>query len=276
MPFLADDGAPLAELGLAQRPADASRFELTAAFAYLDPETGRRYRVPARHEASLRQGHDGASPLTGLSTDLASVPTPLWGMIASYGRQSAPAVLHDARSREAAALGDPRAALVQRRDDDRVFRTALREQGVPRLRSQLMWAWVSADREREFGGVRGGLLVAQAVLGAVALVAASVAACWNPWWLVVWPVVALAVLVHGRLAGLVATLTFSLAVLGPLVVVQLLALLPFRLVEALVEFVTGGDPGGVWRPTLQARRSTQQSRRPTLQARRPDEDQGQP
>lgn len=242
MPFLADDGAPLAELGLAQRPADASRFELTEAFAYLDPETGRRYRVPARGEAS--------PPLAGFSTDLASVPTPLWGMIASYGRQSAPAVLHDARSREADALGDRRAALEQRREDDRVFRTALREQGVPRLRARLMWAWVSADRERWFGGARGWALVVQAVVGALVLVAASVAAFWYPAWLLAWPVVALAVLVHGRLAGLVATLTFSIALLGPLVLVQLAALLPLRLLEALVELVTGGDPSGVWRPTL--------------------------
>ncbi|UOQ88115.1 DUF1353 domain-containing protein [Agromyces endophyticus] len=251
MPFLTDDGEPLAELGLAQRPSAAPRFELTAAFTYLDPETGRRYRVPARHEASLRQAQDDAGPLADFSTDLASVPTPLWGMIASYGRQSAPAVLHDARSREAAALGDDRAALVQRREDDRVFHTGLRELGVPRLRARLMQTWVAADRERQFGGVRGWALVVQAVVGAVALVAASVAAWWNPWWLVAWPIVALAVFVHGRLAGLVATLTFSLALLGPFVLVQLAALVPFRLVEALVELVTRGDPGGVWRPTLQ-------------------------
>jgi hypothetical protein len=28
------------------------------------------------------------------------------------------------------------------------------------------------------------------------------------------------------------------------------SVLPFRLIEALVELVTGGDPAGVWRPTL--------------------------
>ncbi|MFE6965567.1 DUF1353 domain-containing protein [Agromyces sp. NPDC057679] len=238
MPFHTDDGDRLAELGLAQRPADAPSFELTEAFVYLDPETGRRYRVPARGEAS-------AAP-----TDLASVPTPLWGLIASYGRQSAPAVLHDARSREAAALGDRRAALVQRREDDRVFRTALREQGVPRLRARLMWAWVSADREREFGGVAGWLVIVQSAIGALVLVGALIAAFANPMWLVSWPLVGLASLVRGRLAPLVATLTFSLALLGPLVLVQLAALVPFRLVEAAVELVTGGRPGEVWRPTV--------------------------
>ncbi|WP_022888550.1 DUF1353 domain-containing protein [Agromyces italicus] len=237
MPFHTDDGDRLDELGLAQRPADAASFELTAALVYLDPETGRRYRVPARGEAS-------AAP-----SDLASVPTPLWGLIASYGRQSAPAVLHDARSREAAALGDRRAALAQRREDDRVFRTALREQGVPRLRARLMWAWVSADREREFGGAAGWLVLAQSAIGALVLVGAAVAAFSNPFWLVVWPVVGLASILRGRLAPLVATLSFSLALLGPLVLVQIAALVPFRLVESAVELVTGGRPGDVWRPT---------------------------
>lgn len=238
MPFHTDDGDRLAELGLAQRPADAPSFELTAAIVYLDPETGRSYRVPARGEAS-------AAP-----TDLASVPTPLWGLIASYGRQSAPAVLHDARSRAAAALGDRRAALEQRREDDRVFRTALREQRVPRLRARLMWAWVSADREREFGGVPGWLVLGQSVVGALVLVGTAIAAFSHPLWLVAWPLVGLAALVRGRLAPLVATLTFSLALLGPLVLVQLAALVPFRLVEAAVELVTGGRPGDVWRPTV--------------------------
>lgn len=245
MPFLTDEGEPLAELGLAQRPADAASFELTAAIVYLDPETGRRFRVPARGEAS--------DPLAGAATDLASVPTPLWGMIASYGRQSAPAVLHDARSRAAAALGDRRAALAQRRDDDRVFRTALREQGVPLLRAQLMWAWVSADREREFGGARGWALVVQSVLGALVLLAVVVAAFSNPLWLFAWPAAAVLCLLHGRLAGLVATLTFSLALFGPLVLLQLAALLAFRLVEAAVELMTGGRPGEVWRPTVRPR-----------------------
>lgn len=242
MPFHTDDGDRLAELGLAQRPADAPSFELTAPLVYLDPETGRRYRVPARGEAS-------AAP-----TDLASVPTPLWGLIASYGRQSAPAVLHDARSREAAALADRRDALAQRREDDRVFRTALREQGVPRLRARVMWAWVSADRERQFGGVAGWLVLVQSAIGALVLVATAIAAFWGPLWLLAWPVVGLASLVRGRLAPLVATLTFSLALLGPLVLLLFAAIVPFRLVEAAVELVTGGRPGDVWRPTVAADR----------------------
>ena len=239
MPFRTPEGRPLDELLLAQRPADGVRFELREGFSYEDPVSGRLLDVPP-----------------GRSTDLATVPMWLWSFIASYGRQSAPAVLHDHRSVLAAALGDRRAALAQRRDDDRVFRTALRELGVPLLRRWVMWAWVAADREREFGGLAGLLLIAQVVLGSLLVVGASVAAFWQPWSLVAVPIVVLAALpwrLRAReLAPLVLVLTGSIAVLGPLLVLHLVALVPFRLIEAIVELVSGGDPAGVLRPTLQA------------------------
>ena len=234
MPFLTDDGRPLDELLLAQRPADGYRFEVRAGFAYVDPVTGRRYRVSPR------------------ATDLASVPMWLWTFIASYGRQSAPAVLHDERSADAAGLGDRRAAYAQRLEDDRVFRTALREQRVPLVRAWIMWAWVSADREREFGGAAGVALLAQVVVSALVVLGASVAAFWNPWWLLVVPVPAVLALpwIGRGLAPLVLLLSYSSAVLAPLIVVHLVSLVPFRLIEALAELVTGGDPAGVVRPTL--------------------------
>ena len=131
-----------------------------------------------------------------------------------------------------------------------MFRTGLREQRVPVLRSWLMWAWVAADRERQFGGAAGVLLLVQVIVGAIVVVGASVAAFWNPWWLLALPAVALAALPWGRLAPLVLVLTGSLVVLGPLLAVHLAALAVFRLVEALVEVVAGGDPRGVLRPTV--------------------------
>ena len=109
MPFLTDDDRPLGELLLAQRPADGHRFQVRAPFAYLDPESGLRYEVPMQDAAG--------------DSDLASVPSVLWGLIASYGRQSAPALLHDHRSVLAAGLGDRRTALAQRRVDGRVHHT---------------------------------------------------------------------------------------------------------------------------------------------------------
>ncbi|GAA2036351.1 hypothetical protein GCM10009819_21190 [Agromyces tropicus] len=241
MPFLREDGAPLDELPLAQRPADGYRFALRAPVVYVDDPSGRRYRAPAAGEAP---------PPSGI-TDLASVPTPLWGLIASYGRQSAPAVLHDAQSLSAAALGDRDAALAQRREDDDVFHRALREQGVPVLRARLMWAWVSADRERTYGGWRGWLLLAQVALGVVAIVASIVLAILaGPAWLLLLPVPALAALAWGGLARLVVALTYPLALLGPVLAVQLLAVGVFRLVEAVVELLAGGNVRSVVRPTV--------------------------
>lgn len=233
MPFRTDDGRPLDELLLAERPADGYRFELRAGFVYEDPVSGRRYQVRP-----------------GRVTDLASVPMSLWGFIASYGRQSAPAVLHDDRSVVAAELGDRRAALALRREDDRVFRTALREQGVPLLRAWLMWGWVAADREREFGGAAGAVFMVQAVVGALVVVGASVAAFWQPALLVLAILPALAALTWRGLAPLMLLLNYSSAVLAPLIALHLVALAPFRIIEAIVELVTGGDPAGVLRPTL--------------------------
>jgi hypothetical protein len=52
------------------------------------------------------------------------------------------------------------------------------------------------------------------------------------------------------MAPLVLVLTYSLAAFGPLLVLQLAALVPFRVVEAVVELVTGGNPSDVVRPTV--------------------------
>ena len=52
------------------------------------------------------------------------------------------------------------------------------------------------------------------------------------------------------MAPLVLMLTYSLAAFGPLLVLQLAALVPFRVVEAVVELVTGGDPSSVVGPTI--------------------------
>ena len=250
MPFLTDDGRPLDELLLAERPADGYRFEVRASFVYEDPVSGRRYPIPARSAASASPGSEAAGLGPHGVTDHASVPMSLWSFIASYGRQSAPAVLHDERSIVAAELGDRRAALALRREDDRVFRTALREQRVPLLRAWIMWGWIAADREREFGGPAGVLFMVQAVVGGLVVVGASVAAFWNLGWLTLVLVPALAALPWGGLAPLMLLLNYSSAVLAPLIALHFIALLPFRLLEAIVEAVTGGDPGGVLRPTL--------------------------
>jgi hypothetical protein len=258
MPFRTEDGRPLDELLLAQRPADGYRFDVRAPFDYEDPVSGRTYHVPAHPPGAPDPAPEAREPRVHGVTDLASVPMWLWSFIASYGRQSAPAILHDERSVMAAELDDPAAALAQRRVDDRVFRTALREQRVPVLRSWIMWAWVSADREREFGGAAGILLIVQAVVGALVVLGASVAAFWNPWWLLVVPAPALLALpwAAAGLASLVLLLTYSSAVLAPLIALHLVSIAPFRLIEAFVEVLADGDPRDVLRPTVQADRES--------------------
>jgi hypothetical protein len=122
-----------------------------------------------------------------------------------------------------------------------------------------MWAWIAADREREFGGAAGVLLFVQVIVGPIVVLGASVAAFWQPWWLLIVLVPALAALpwaaARAGLAGLVLLLTYSMAVLAPLIAVHLASIVSFRLIEAVVELVTGGDPAGVWRPTVRPVRS---------------------
>ncbi|BDZ64004.1 DUF1353 domain-containing protein [Agromyces mangrovi Wang et al. 2018] len=233
MPFSDDEGAPLERISLAQRPADGYEFDVLEAIRYDDPVEGISYRAQPQ------------------ATDLASVPQFLWSFIASYGRQSAPAVLHDAQSRAAHELGDREATLAQRRVDDRVFRTALREQGVPLLRAWLMWSWVSADRTIRYSAPGIGLLlVLQTIVGAGLVIAAAVLAFTSPWWLLLALVPAVLALPWGAERQLMVWLPYSVAAFGPLVLLHLVALVPFRLVEAVVELLSGGRPADVVRPTF--------------------------
>lgn len=78
----------------------------------------------------------------GFVTDLASVPELLWGVIASYGRQTLPAVLHDQLYATAARADTLPRARRLRRDADVLFRSTLRESGAGPVRQWLMWAAV--------------------------------------------------------------------------------------------------------------------------------------
>ncbi len=68
------------------------------------------------------------------STDLASVPWFLWWFVASYGRHTAAALVHD-------ELVDT----INRTHADWVFRAALKESGVRFIRRWLMWSAVSFE-----------------------------------------------------------------------------------------------------------------------------------
>jgi hypothetical protein len=97
---------------------DRNRFNLLAGFSYTDPK-GRKHTVEPK--------------LVGKS-DLSSVPWFLWWFIASYGRHTAAALLHD-------QLIDA----IDRRYADWVFRSALKESGTPFFRRWLMWTAVSLE-----------------------------------------------------------------------------------------------------------------------------------
>lgn len=186
------------------------RFQVLRPFVYLTAD-GRRIDMPPQHDPVYAE--DG-SLVPANSTDLASVPSFLWGVVASYGEQLRPALLHDVMSLaadDALAAGDRASARARRKDADDTFRVALRESGVHPFRALLFWTGVSLDRFVRFAAPAGAVMVA--LLGVVAALAARVgviaaggAAWFSPlWWLVT---VAAAALV-------VAMLTWRAAI-GPL------------------------------------------------------------
>ena len=87
-----------------------------------------------------------------------------------YGRQSAPAILHGERSRVAEALGDRRAALAQRREDDRVFHRAPRAGRAAPSRATHVGVGLRRSRA-QYNGVLGWVLLGEVGLGVVLVVA---------------------------------------------------------------------------------------------------------
>ncbi|HWL32815.1 MAG TPA: DUF1353 domain-containing protein [Gaiellaceae bacterium] len=114
------------------RQVSPNTWQLLEGFRYEVPAKARRpgepteYAVPPHH---LHQPPDKHN-----STDLASVPPLLWWFIASHGKHTRPALLHD-HLIDLDDVPDERA--------DRLFRVALEESGVHFLRRWLMWAAVS-------------------------------------------------------------------------------------------------------------------------------------
>src|SRR5216110_1448596 len=87
-------------------------------FSYTDPDGERHHVTP-----------EGVG-----KTDLASVPSILWWFVASYGRQTRAALVHD-------ELIDQ----IERQDADWVFRRALGDSGIGWARRWLAWSAVSFE-----------------------------------------------------------------------------------------------------------------------------------
>jgi hypothetical protein len=110
--------------------------------------------VPPRRFVLLKsfgyRAHDGSFwdvPADRVSTDLASVPSALWSLLASYGRQTRPAILHDHITEEALKLTDRKTAFDLRDRGDDLFRESLADEGVTAgSRRWTFWAGVTLGK----------------------------------------------------------------------------------------------------------------------------------
>ena len=164
MPFQRADGKRLDRIHLAQRAP--ATFQLLEPFSYLEPGRPEEDRIWVRM-------HDPKRPAKGANaTDLASVPPFIWGPIASYGRHTAPELLHDQHWWES-LNPDPKGWIAKRREADELFRTALRDNRTSALRSALLFSAVSIER---YWGPRRWQASAMSAQNAAGVVAVNVSA----------------------------------------------------------------------------------------------------
>jgi hypothetical protein len=236
MTFRDADG-PLTRIQLQQvLGADGKRgrlFQLAAPFEFVDGTEVFPVRAhdPSRPPVSIVAGRE----VVDNGTDLASVPTVFWALIAPYGRQSAAAILHDQQTAESDRIADPAARIAARVDIDLRFRRALRSQGVPRLRSHLMWAFVSLQSYFDPAPWRARAMltaIATSVLAVWALIV-GLALAPSPWWPSLLGVPALTLMVFWRVRVLIGTLLLTGVGLGWLMLLQVVIVVVFRAVEWL-------------------------------------------
>jgi hypothetical protein len=220
MPF--DPTEPTVELTQISRNV----FRLRKGFAYVDSD-GERYEI---------------TPEGVGDTDLASVPWILWWFVASYGRHTRPALLHD-------QLVDQ----IERHKADTVFRHALKEVGIGWVHRWLVWAAVSLETTFRTAGMpddhdrpgvrrqRKGRLVSAVGFVLVGLHLASICAAValavrgsTVWWIVA-AVLALSWVAIWRLRGLIVVPGVILIVPATISV----------LVPSLVAWILEGGPWDV-------------------------------
>ena len=234
MPFIDDEGNLLRSVELGQVPIMAPTFQLRKRIGYYAPGresevTWAPVHVPDDHPDSMQR------------TDLASVPAIFWSLIASYGRQTAPAVIHDsecARVLLAQRSGEYSAAeaLSDRERVDLAFRLGLRELGVAPFRAWIMWTFVSFERYAKHSAPRFAGILLLATLGLVLVAGSPVAlALGAPW-------IAAAMLVTPLVTSLIVQKHWKLlvwasyagALLLPVAVFQIAAYLPWAAIENVV------------------------------------------
>lgn len=190
MPFVDKTGAhPKPSLQI----VSADEFRLTTPFDFVTADR-RAIHVHARRRTT---------------TDLASVPKLLWGLMASYGHQTLPALLHDQLCHQAEPIADEpmearRAKYRQRRAADDLFREALRDEGVEFFRRWTFWTGVVFGRYwtfRRTGSVLLGVLVLLLTASIYYGLASLVASCFGvdigpAWWILLGAPVAVSLLVR--------------------------------------------------------------------------------
>lgn len=150
---------------LRQKPETSPRtihFEVLGEFGYTSkaPEPGSA--VPVWRRSAVEH----LVP-RGMETDLATVPSFLWGVVASYGRQTLPAILHDMLCYASALPEQPPAYRRNaRRLADALFRTTLADSGSGVVRRWIMWTGVRLGGRSSVSLALTGTLV----LGVLALV----------------------------------------------------------------------------------------------------------
>jgi hypothetical protein len=109
-----------------------------------EPQLGRRGCASTTETRELHlDGHNVVVPPNeGGRTDLASVPSFMWWLVASYGNHTRAALLHDALVVDTKGVDPP----IARTAADRILLSALREPGQKKggaFRHWLMWAAAS-------------------------------------------------------------------------------------------------------------------------------------
>jgi hypothetical protein len=182
-----------------------------------------------------------------VTTDLASVPHVFWSLIASYGRQTAAALLHDQEATRAGTLTPAQAVIDERHWIDLMFQRALREQGIPRLRARLMWALVSIQSFIEPAPARAVAIIAGAAVSTAAMVLAVLTLLrmvtgtepgrsdWAQLALLAIPIIVLVIANASSVARLMGTLILAGFFFWPIVALQLAAVGLFRLVELVAK-----------------------------------------
>jgi hypothetical protein len=150
------DGTPIDTIHL--RQVAANRFELLTAFRY-------------------RRANEAGEPIVvdaGTRTDLASVPTFLWWFVASHGRYTLPAVLHDSLVAKAETFES-------RAEADWIFLEALADRGIGWWRRRIMWSAVTYGTLWKYRRALLVLMAAQIILGSAAVYWFSWHGAWIAW-----------------------------------------------------------------------------------------------